>query len=75
MLDRQAALGEAAALGEGAAPAAGSDVVAAVRDIASRTLAPIVQKIDTEGFYPESVLRAFGRAGAPAVGRHRSRQG
>src|SRR5437899_4067612 len=47
------------------APAlAGGDVLAAVREISSRELAPIVRKIDAEGHYPESVMRAFGRAGA-----------
>jgi len=45
-------------------PAAGLDVVEAVRDLSSRELAPIVRKIDGEGHYPEAVLRAFGRAGA-----------
>jgi alkylation response protein AidB-like acyl-CoA dehydrogenase len=58
MLDRQAALKQ------NVAPATGTDVVGAVRDIAARELAPIVQKIDAEGYYPESVLRAFGQAGA-----------
>jgi alkylation response protein AidB-like acyl-CoA dehydrogenase len=43
---------------------AGSDVVGMVRDLASRELAPLVQRIDAEGYYPESVMRAFGRAGA-----------
>jgi alkylation response protein AidB-like acyl-CoA dehydrogenase len=41
--------------------------VDAVRAIAARELAPIVRKIDAEGFYPETVLRAFGRAGAFAA--------
>jgi alkylation response protein AidB-like acyl-CoA dehydrogenase len=45
-------------------PAAGSDVAETVRDLSSRELAPIVGKIDSEGHYPESVMRAFGRAGA-----------
>lgn len=40
------------------------DVVAAVRDVSLRELAPIVRRIDAEGFYPESVMRAFGNAGA-----------
>jgi hypothetical protein len=43
------------------------DVVGAVRAIAARELAPIVRKIDAEGFYPEAALRAFGRAGAFAA--------
>jgi alkylation response protein AidB-like acyl-CoA dehydrogenase len=42
----------------------GADVVASVRDLAARELAPLVQKIDAEGHYPESAMRAFGRAGA-----------
>jgi alkylation response protein AidB-like acyl-CoA dehydrogenase len=42
-------------------------VVGAVRAIAARELAPIVRKIDAEGVYPETVLRAFGRAGAFAA--------
>jgi alkylation response protein AidB-like acyl-CoA dehydrogenase len=42
----------------------GADVVATVREVAARELAPIVQKIDAEGAYPEGVMRAFGRAGA-----------
>jgi alkylation response protein AidB-like acyl-CoA dehydrogenase len=44
----------------GAAP----DVTGAVRAIASRSLAPLVQDIDGKGFYPELVMREFGRAGA-----------
>jgi alkylation response protein AidB-like acyl-CoA dehydrogenase len=44
--------------------AAGADVVKLVRELAERELAPIVRKIDAEGYYPESVLRGFGRAGA-----------
>ncbi len=47
-----------------AAPGLNADVVAAVRDLSMRELAPIVRKIDAEGYYPESVMRAFGRAGA-----------
>jgi hypothetical protein len=47
--------------------ASAPDVVGAVRAIAARELAPIVRKIDAEGFYPETVLRAFGRAGAFAA--------
>jgi alkylation response protein AidB-like acyl-CoA dehydrogenase len=44
-----------------------TDVVGAVRAIAARELLPIVRRIDAEGFYPETVLRAFGRAGAFAA--------
>jgi alkylation response protein AidB-like acyl-CoA dehydrogenase len=40
------------------------DVIEMVRDLSARQLAPIVRKIDAEGYYPEAVLRAFGRAGA-----------
>ncbi|MGA8611364.1 MAG: acyl-CoA dehydrogenase family protein [Xanthobacteraceae bacterium] len=40
------------------------DVVAAVRAAATRELPGLVQKIDTEGHYPESLLREFGRLGA-----------
>jgi alkylation response protein AidB-like acyl-CoA dehydrogenase len=43
------------------------DVVGAVRAIAARELAPIVRQVDAEGLYPETVLRAFGRAGAFAA--------
>lgn len=50
---------------ESATPAAGGDdVVTAVRELASRDLAPLVHSIDAEGTYPDSVMRAFGRAGA-----------
>ena len=51
-----------------AAPAAvtATDVISAVRAVASRELPPLVHKIDAEGFYPESVMRALGRAGAYA---------
>jgi alkylation response protein AidB-like acyl-CoA dehydrogenase len=49
-----------------APPAAGADVVAAVRDLSSRELAPLVRQIDAEGLYPEAVMRAFGGAGAYA---------
>src|SRR6476646_2482615 len=45
-------------------PAAGLDVAETVRELSSRELAPLVSKIDSEGLYPESVMRAFGRAGA-----------
>lgn len=48
-------------------PTAGADVVAAVRDLSSRELAPLVQKIDTEGYYPEAVMRGYGHAGAYAA--------
>src|SRR5260370_7169210 len=41
-----------------------ADGVEMGRDLSARQIAPIVRKIDAEGYYPESVLRAFGRAGA-----------
>jgi alkylation response protein AidB-like acyl-CoA dehydrogenase len=44
-----------------------TDVVSTVRAISTRELAPIVRKIDVEGYYPEDVMRAFGRAGAFAA--------
>ncbi len=57
MLDRSAAARSVET------PAATSDVVAAMREISSRELAPLVQKIDAGGHYPEAVMRAYGRAG------------
>jgi alkylation response protein AidB-like acyl-CoA dehydrogenase len=48
-------------------PGSGADVVAGVRELSARELAPIVRKIDAEGCYPESVMRAFGQAGAFAA--------
>ena len=33
-------------------PRPGGDVVEAVREIAAREIAPIVQRIDAEGYYP-----------------------
>jgi len=45
-------------------PAAGLDVAETVRELSSRELKPLVRKIDAEGYYPEAVLRAFGRSGA-----------
>jgi alkylation response protein AidB-like acyl-CoA dehydrogenase len=45
-------------------PLRSGDVVTAVRDIAVRELAPLVQSIDADGVYPENVMRSFGRAGA-----------
>lgn len=47
-------------------PAKGADVVDAIRELSSRELSPLVQKIDTEGYYPEAVMRAYGRAGGYA---------
>lgn len=48
-------------------------MVEAVRTTCARQLAPLVHKIDGEGFYPEAVLRELGRLGAfarhlPGVG-------
>lgn len=48
-------------------PAAGADAVTAMRELSSRELAPLVQKIDVEGHYPEAFMRAFGRAGGYAA--------
>ena len=42
----------------------GTDVIAAVRAAAAGALPALVHKIDAEGYYPESVLREFGRLGA-----------
>ena len=42
----------------------GLDVVAAVRAASARELPSLVHKIDAEGYYPESVMREFGRLGA-----------
>ena len=44
----------------------GADVVEAVRAAATRELPSLVHKIDAEGYYPESVMREFGRLGAYA---------
>jgi alkylation response protein AidB-like acyl-CoA dehydrogenase len=44
----------------------GADVVDAVRAAAARELPSLVQKIDVEGYYPESIMREFGRLGAYA---------
>jgi alkylation response protein AidB-like acyl-CoA dehydrogenase len=59
MLDRIAAATDAT-VPEGAA------LVATVRGIAARELAPLVERVDA-GEYPEAVMRAFGRAGAFAA--------
>jgi len=55
---------EAETLFDTKAAAAGASVVTAVRGIATRELPSLVQRIDAEGYYPESVMRALGRAGA-----------
>ena len=47
-------------------PAAATDVIAAMRELSSRELAPLVRQIDADGLYPEAVMRGFGRAGAYA---------
>jgi|HubBroStandDraft_6_1064221.scaffolds.fasta_scaffold14986_3 alkylation response protein AidB-like acyl-CoA dehydrogenase len=60
-------LGTGTAIRKESSEAAHGDVVGAARAIAVRDLAPIVRKIDAEGFYPEDVLRALGRAGAFAA--------
>ncbi len=43
-----------------------SDILAAVGEIASRELSPLVHSIDLEGVYPEDVMRSLGAAGAYA---------
>jgi hypothetical protein len=58
MLDTQTALRSQKEM------ASGIDVVEAVRAAAARELPSLVQKIDVEGYYPESVMREFGRLGA-----------
>jgi alkylation response protein AidB-like acyl-CoA dehydrogenase len=45
---------------------AATSVVGAARAVATRELPALVQKIDAEGYYPEDVMRALGRAGAYA---------
>jgi alkylation response protein AidB-like acyl-CoA dehydrogenase len=42
----------------------GADVVEAVRAYCSSAMPALVQKIDSEGFYPETVMRELGRLGA-----------
>lgn len=44
----------------------GADVVEAVRALSARELPSLVHKIDAEGYYPESLMREFGRLGAYA---------
>ena len=46
--------------------ATAASVVDVVRTIATRELPALVQKIDAEGYYPETVMRTLGRAGAYA---------
>lgn len=40
------------------------EVLSRVRDISGNQLAPLVRKIDADGVYPESVMQAYGDAGA-----------
>jgi alkylation response protein AidB-like acyl-CoA dehydrogenase len=54
------------ALDESGTDLSGRGVIDEVRAIAARELPSLVQRIDTEGHYPEAVMRAFGRAGAYA---------
>jgi alkylation response protein AidB-like acyl-CoA dehydrogenase len=42
----------------------GTDLVESIRVACARELAPLVQKIDHEGYYPEGVMRELGRLGA-----------
>ncbi|MBI1200985.1 MAG: acyl-CoA dehydrogenase [Rhodopseudomonas sp.] len=44
----------------------GADVVEAVRVVSARELPSLVNQIDVEGYYPESVMREYGRLGAYA---------
>jgi alkylation response protein AidB-like acyl-CoA dehydrogenase len=44
----------------------GANVVEAVRASSARELPSLVNKIDAEGYYPESLMREFGRLGAYA---------
>lgn len=44
----------------------GADVVEAVRALSARELPSLVHKIDADGYYPESLMREFGRLGAYA---------
>ncbi len=53
-----------AAVFEPQAPVGRPGVVREVRELAARELLPLVRKIDADGYYPEAVMRAFGRAGA-----------
>ena len=46
--------------------AAGVDVVEAVRALSARELPSLVHKIDVEGYYPEQLMREYGRLGAYA---------
>lgn len=58
MLDRSATVADARTM----SPAA--EMVDAVRAMCGQQLSPLVQKIDGEGVYPETVMRELGRLGA-----------
>ncbi|KIZ48131.1 MULTISPECIES: acyl-CoA dehydrogenase family protein [Rhodopseudomonas] len=45
---------------------ADAGVIEAVRSLSARELPALVNKIDVEGYYPEQVMRDFGRLGAYA---------
>jgi len=49
-----------------AAALPGAEVVEAVRALSARELPSLVNRIDVEGYYPEDLMRAFGRLGAYA---------
>lgn len=53
----------APAKGSGKAEQTGADYLTAVREVVRSQLKPQSQDIDLEGYYPESVMRALGRAG------------
>ena len=47
-----------------ASPLGGANLFAEVRDVTSKELAPLASSIDSEGVYPETVLRKYGELGA-----------
>nr|WP_245258295.1 acyl-CoA dehydrogenase family protein [Rhodopseudomonas palustris] len=49
-----------------AAALPGAEVVEAVRALSARELPSLVNRIDVDGYYPEDLMRAFGRLGAYA---------
>ncbi len=57
-------LGISTAQGNSETTASEIDVIDAIRAACARELSPLVQKIDKEGLYPESVMRELGRLGA-----------
>lgn len=64
---------EATTTPSGGAPAAllgGDDLMAEMRGVTSTDLTPLAPAIDTDGVYPETVLRKYGELGA--YGQHTS---